>query len=282
MRPFNINVIYLSEKLSKGVFPVLPIINVIFSSLNVHARQSFARATFQFVILFQPILLSFLLYMMLRGSNPVHAGEYIVVSSGLMNLWSSIIFSSAGDIDRERYMGTLECIYVSPSDFRLIFLGHVLGNLLLGLFSMILSSICVVFLFGLQVHIENPIEFLCAFTLSILSFTAISLLIGLIFTLSRSARILMNCLEYPIYILCGLVFPISVLPKALQFIAYVLSPTWAAQLLRESMAGIQNIRIFYFDLIALSILILVYFLLTIVLFKKIDRRVRIDGTLGVH
>ncbi|MDF2910207.1 MAG: type transporter [Sporolactobacillus laevolacticus] len=257
-------------------------LKVVFSSLNVHRKQSLARTTFQFCVIFQPFLLSFFLYIMLKGSDPVYAGQYIVISSGLMSLWSSIIFSSAGDIDRERYMGTLECIYAAPSDFRVTFFGHVLGNLLLGLLSMAISYVCVVFIYRLPVPIAHPIEFIISFVLAIGSFAMISMLFGLLFTLSRNARILMNCLEYPIYILCGLVFPIDVLPMFLRIIAYALSPTWAVLLLRESMSGKQNWSQFFTQSLILFLLITAYFLFVVLLFKKMDHRVRMSGTLGVH
>lgn len=257
-------------------------LKVVFSSLNVHRKQSIARSMFQFCIIFQPIILSFFLYVMLKGADPIYAGQYIVISSGLMTLWSSIIFSSAGDIDRERYMGTLECIYAAPSDFRVTFFGHVLGNLLLGLFSMAISYLCVVFVYRLPVPIAHPFEFIFAFILAIGSFAMISMLFGLLFTLSRNARILMNCLEYPIFILCGLVFPVDVLPMFLRIVSYALSPTWAVLLLRESMSSKQNLSHFFTQSFILFLLITAYFLFVVLLFKKMDHRVRMSGTLGVH
>jgi len=258
------------------------ILNVIGSSLNIHMKQTFARATFRFIIIFQPILYSFLLYMLLMNSDNSNKGEYIVISAGLMNLWSSIIFSSAGDIERERFMGTLELIYITPSDFRIIFLGKVLGNIILGLFSMLLSFATVFFVFGLNIEIKNPFAFFFIFILAMISFAGVSLMMALIFTLSRNSRVLMNCLEYPIFILCGIVFPISVLPYGLEYISYLLSPTWAVMLLRESMTGIENSLVFYQHAAILIVITICYFLIVILFFKKTDKNTRIKGTLGAH
>lgn len=266
----------------KGAEVKLNILSVIFSSLNIHRKQSFARATFRFIIVLQPFLYAFLLFMMYKDTTNSNIGEQIFISSGLMTLWSSIIFSSAGDIERERYMGTLEFIYASPSDFRMIFLGKVLGNMLLGIFSMLLSLLCVTLLFGQSVQVQHPLEFILAFILAIVSFAVISLLAGLLFTLSRNSRILMNCLEYPIYILCGIVFPISILPGGLQFLSYLLSPTWAVELLRSSMIGIEDPLIFYGKVGIMLGLTGIYLLVVLLLFNKIDVKTRIKGTLGVH
>ncbi|MBJ8107564.1 ABC transporter permease [Bacillus cereus group sp. N8] len=258
------------------------IYKVILSSLVVHMKQSLSRPTFRFIIILQPILYSILFYFMFKNSDVSNIGEYIVIGTGILNLWSSIIFSSAGDIERERYMGTLEIIYATPSDFRIIFLGKVLGNLLLGIFSMVLSFIFVTLVFKIDITIISPLAFFVSLFFTIISFTVISLLMAFLFTLSRSSRMLMNSMEYPIYILCGIIFPISILPKYVQYISFVLSPTWGVKLLRQSMTGITNYSDFYIDLSVLLILTAIYLFLVIVLFRKIDYRTRMKGNLGAH
>ena len=50
-----------------------------------------------------------------------------------------------------------------------------------------------------------------------------------LFTLSRKISILMNVIDYPIIMLTGMVFPISIFPKFIQYISYLLSPTWAME-----------------------------------------------------
>ncbi|KGE16516.1 ABC transporter permease [Paenibacillus wynnii] len=255
-------------------------IRVIVASLILHQKQSLSRSTFRFVVLVQPILYSYLLFMMFRNSTSSNVGEQIVLSAGIINLWSSVVFSSAGDIDRERYMGTLELIYSTPSDFRVIFLGKILGNIILGMFSVILSLICVVFVFGIQIQIANYSHFIISSVVTILSFISISLFAATMLTLSRVSGLLMNCLEYPIFILCGISFPISILPEWTRFLSYILPPTWAARLLRESIVSGTH-TLFANDLIFMIVLIVFYFLISILLFKYIDILIRKRGTLGV-
>ncbi|MGD6874226.1 ABC transporter permease [Sutcliffiella horikoshii] len=258
------------------------IIKVIISSLRIHMDQSFARQTFKYVILLQPILYSTLLYFMFKSSDEVNVGEYIVVGTGIISLWSSIIFSSAGDIERERYMGTLETLIATPSNFIVIFFGKILGNIILGIFSMFSSLICVTMIFGLNVKIESLSAFSLAFLLTILSFSIISLLMASLFTLSRNSRMLMNCMEYPIYILCGIIFPISLLPSFFQYISLMLIPTWSVKLMRSSMTGIDNYNIFFSEVLIFSILSILYLILALYLFKFINYKTKIKGDLGVY
>ncbi|MEX3625416.1 ABC transporter permease [Viridibacillus arvi] len=259
----------------------MTLLRVMLSSFKTQLKQSFARETFRFVILFQPIFYSCLLYFMFSQSQIENVGEYVVISTGIMNLWSAIIFSTAGDLERERFMGTLEPLFASPSDFKFIFLGKVFANLLLGLFSLIVSFVVTRFIFDIPVVITNPLQFGIAFVLTCISFMVISLIVALLFALSRNARLMMNSMEYPIYILCGIVFPITYLPSFLQYISYGLSPTWAVELLRMAMIGGSHLE-FIHGMTILFVLTVIYFLISMVLFKKIDHITRVKGTLGVH
>ncbi|TQR32830.1 ABC transporter permease [Lysinibacillus sphaericus] len=264
------------------VIKMSKILQIIISSLVLQMKQSFTRPTFRFIIILQPILYSTLFYFMFKESKEINVGEYIVIGTGIMNLWSSILFSSAGDIERERYMGTLETITATPSDFRLIFLGKVLGNVFFGVLSMVLNVLFLVILFGIKISIKHPLEFLISFIVVLISFSIISMLLASIFTLSRNARMLMNSMEYPVYILCGVIFPVSILPNFIQYFSYILVPTWAVKLLRTSMIGINDYSEFSSYMFWILIISLINLLIGIILFKKINNQTRIKGTLGVH
>lgn len=244
-------------------------------------KQSFARNTFKFVVVIQPILYATLLYFMSVGENTIH-GNYILCSVGVMNFWSTMIFSSAGDIERERFFGTLESIYNSPSDFRIILIGKVLGNLVFGLISLGITFSVIVFLFKLRVQIEFPFKFVISLFFIICVFGTISLFLACIFVLSRNSRIYMNCLEYPIFILSGLVFPINNLPCIFQLISKLLPTTWSVKLLNYS-SGI-NISEYSFEFLCLIILamtiIYVYFIK--IFFRIIDKKIRLEGKLGIY
>ena len=251
------------------------------STFKLHLSQSFSRPTFRFCILFQPLIFTFILYMMYKDSGHPHFVNYVIMGSGISSLWSSICFSSAGDIERERFMGTLEYLFCSPSSFIVIVLGKVLANTFLGLSGMVLSLVFAKVFFNQTLYVRHGFLFIGCFALTIFAFTCIALVIAPIFTLSKNARALMNCLEYPIFILCGFVFPISMLPSAVRPISYVLSPTWAVKLLRDSSLGISNFAAFYWEAGILMAICLVYILISHILFLRIDKLTRIKATLGV-
>lgn len=256
-------------------------LKIIFSTFKLQMSQSFSRATFRFCIIVQPLIYTFILYMMYKGSSRSNYMNYVIMGSGLTSLWSSVCFSSAGDIERERYMGTLENLFCSPSKFTSIVLGKVLGNTFLGLSGMLLSVLFTKIFFGGSLQIKHGFLFFICFLLMLFSFVCIAMVISPIFTLSRNARALMNCMENPVFILCGFVFPVSYLPVFIRPLSYILSPTWAILILRECASGITDFHKFYYSIFILCIICAVYIVISKILFMKIDKYTRIKATLEV-
>ena len=161
-------------------------------------------------------------------------------------------------------------------------LGKIIGNTLLGALSILITFVFVKIAFSVQVAVSHPVAFLLTFLLSIIGFMAVAMLLAVIFTISRKSAILMNCMEYPIFILCGILFPLDMLPVWLKPLSYILVPTCSAKLLRQCVLGIENTGAFGNELMIMLILTVLYFVLSVYLFRIIDKKVRIKATLEVY
>ena len=91
----------------------------------------------------------------------------------------------------------------------------------------------------------------------------------------------MNCIEIPVILLCGFVFPVSVLPFGVRVISYALSPTYAVELMRMAVWGVTDSALFFRKLGVLAGLTAGYAILSAILYQRIDKRVRISATLEV-
>ena len=91
----------------------------------------------------------------------------------------------------------------------------------------------------------------------------------------------MNCIEIPLVLLCGFVYPVSVLPAPVRAVSYALSPTYAVELLRMSVWGADDITLYCRKMAVLFALTLLYAVFGGVLYKRIDKRVRIKASLEV-
>lgn len=256
-------------------------LNVLFSTMRLQMKQSFVRSMFRFCLLVNPVLNTILLYEMFKNSGSENYFAYVVLGAGLMALWGCICFSSAGDINRERYSGTLALIFTAPARFPYIVLGKIMGNTVLSLFTFLISLVTAVVLFRVPVYIAHPFWFIITFLLMIAVFVVISVAIAYILTLSRKTELYMNCIEIPFILLCGFAFPVEVLPKWLQAVSNLLAPTHVVAALRETVLGIDDFTSFVIRLAEAVGISIACALLSIVLFNRIDRQVRINGNLNV-
>ena len=73
----------------------------------------------------------------------------------------------------------------------------------------------------------------------------------------------------------------SVLPYGVRVISYALSPTYAIELMRMAIWGVTDKAVFIEKLGILLGLTVVYAIFSVILYRRIDKRVRIAATLEV-
>lgn len=66
--------------------------SVLFGTMRLQMRQSFARPMFRFCLIANPILNTILLYEMYRNSGEQNFFAYVVLGAGLMAVWGCICF----------------------------------------------------------------------------------------------------------------------------------------------------------------------------------------------
>jgi len=241
----------------------------------------------RFVTLVQPVILASTAYFILRRSGAVGYGEYVVSGSGLMTLWATTLWSSATDIDRERWMGTLELLLVAPVPFPLVVLGKILGNLALGCVSFVLAYLTSTVLLRVPIPVAHPGRLALALVVLVLAFVGFSLFLALLFALSRRANPIANGLSYPIYLVSGVFFPLTLLPGWAQALGLGMPLAWAKEALRWAMVGAEaaaQLRTgsYWHALVGLLVVGLAYFGGAILLYRYvIHRKMRQSGQLGV-
>lgn len=256
-------------------------IRIILYSMRLQMKQSFVRPMFRFCLLANPIVNTFLLYEMYQKSGAENFMAYVILGAGLMGIWGCICFSSAGDINRERYSGTLSLIFCAPCGFLWVVMGKIMGNTVLSLATLLVSMATAGILFQVPISLASPGYFTIAMLTLIIAFIVISSVISALLTLSRKTELYMNMIELPFILLCGFVYPVDILPKWIQTVSYLFSPTYAIEILRMSVWGVTSTELFWQKCGMAWLITIVNVVLSLLLFKRIDRKVRIAGTLEV-
>lgn len=244
-------------------------------------RQQLMDMFILFAVLFQPIIIAVLALWMLIDKGEEFA-IFVVVGSGLTGLWSSLLFVSGNSINGERWSGTLESLVAAPIPFEVIVFGKNLANVLQSLISMVTGYLAASLFFGYSLTIENPLLFITSLLFTIIAFICFGLVIAPIFVMNPSVRQWQNAMEYPVYILCGFLFPIVLLAEWARPISYILPPYWAARALHGTSSGGADINEIYLSWGMMLFFSVIDLLIASRLFKFMLYKARADATLALE
>ena len=202
--------------------------------------------------------------------NPENKSVYMFVP-GVMTIILMLISAMMTSITiaREKELGTMEILLVSPLKPIVIILGKIIPYLVLSMINAI-----TILLLGLLVF-KMPMEgsYLLLF-IEIILFVLTSLILGLLIsTVSNSQQTAMLLslmgLMLPTILLSGFIFPISSMPDILQWISNIIPAKWFIIIIKNIMlkgTGLSAI------ILETSILLITSIILTLLTVKKFKIR----------
>jgi ABC-2 type transport system permease protein len=151
---------------------------------------------------------------------------YASLGASVMGVWSATSTSAGAALQRERWHGTLELLVASPAPLATV-----------GLYSMAATLLWGRVLFGIHLHIQHWLLFCLSVPATVIAIGMFGFLLAVAFVRYRTAWALGNLLEYPVWLICGFLVPLSLFPSWVRPISWVLAPTWGMQAIRESATG---------------------------------------------
>src|SRR4030065_1787814 len=154
---------------------------------------------------------------------------------------------------REREIGTLEQIMVTPIRSWELMLGKTLPFALLGLFDVIMIALIGVFWFDIPFR-GNPLILLLGNILFLLSSVGIGLFISTISSTQQQAQISTFFFMNPAFILSGFAFPLENMPQWLQYLTYVNPLRYFLVIIRGTFLKGVGLDILWPEMLALAVL----------------------------
>jgi len=206
---------------------------------------------------------------------------YAVLGGGMMGMWGNTLYGSGFALSFDRWNGTLEYVLATPSRLVWIIAGRSASNALLGLINALAILAVAVLGFRAELGIADPIMFLLALFLTLTSLSALGIVFCSAFVLSRSAQVLTNGLEMPIYVASGSMFPIGLLPFWSHPLSLSLGPTWGIDAMRYAAdAAYRGLGFGYWlDILVVIASTAVYLAVGFWLFIVVENKARRDATL---
>lgn len=213
-----------------------------------------------------------------RGTGRVDL-DAAALGSGLIALWGATVWASGFILAAERWQGTLAQILPRPVGLAPVLLGKTLGaTLRSALFIVVTVSVAAAVL-GHPITVAAPLSFVAALLAVLTSALVLGLLVSCVFILSRAAGRISEAIMYPVFILGGMLVPLSLLPSWAELLSVVVSLRWGADLLNAAAAGEDQSA---WAWLMLGVTTLAYAVLARLLFERVLDRVRKDGTLELY
>jgi ABC-2 type transport system permease protein len=163
------------------------------------------------------------------------------------------IILTAQAIVREREMGTLEQIMVTPIRSWELMLGKTLPFALIGLLDAIMIALIGVFWFEVPLR-GNPFILLLGNVLFLMSSVGIGLFISTISSTQQQAQISTFFFMMPAFILSGFAFPLENMPEWLQTITYANPLRYFLIVIRGVFLKGNGLDILWAEMVALAVL----------------------------
>jgi ABC-2 type transport system permease protein len=132
----------------------------------------------------------------------------------------SVLNLTAMAVVREKEVGTMEQIMVTPIRPIEFILGKTIPFALIGIFQVALVSIVGVFWFGVPMRGSLALLFFCLL-IYILSILSLGLFISTISRNQQQALVTTFFFTFPIILLSGFIFPIANMPPVIQYVTYL-------------------------------------------------------------
>ena len=184
-----------------------------------------------------PLFFATTAFFVFRAGSSPRTLIYASLGAAVMGMWSSVSTSAGSAMQRERWWGTLELLVAAPRHFSLILFPSTLGLASVGIYNLVATLLWGRFAFGIPLTVEHPLLFGLSIVGTVLAFAGLGLLFAVSFVRFRAAWVLGNFFEYPVWLICGFLVPLALLPDWVRPIAWVLAPTWGMNAIRESALG---------------------------------------------
>ena len=224
-----------------------------------------------------PLVYATLAFLMFRATHQAPSLLYAALGAAVMGIWSTTATSAGGAIQQQRNWKVLELLVAAPSPLILVLAPITVAIAGIGVYSIVTTLLWGRLLFGVPFHVLHPALFLVSIPAAVLSIGLLGLVLASVLVLYREASAFSQALEYPVWMITGMLIPLSLLPGWIHPISWALAPTWGMRAVRRAALG----GAVGTPLLACLLLSVVYAVLAIVLIRQFERLARERATLSL-
>jgi ABC-2 type transport system permease protein len=201
--------------------------------LKMRSRSAFDG----FLGIVYPIFFATTIFLIYRQNGRPSALVGAAVGASVMGVWSAVSTTASASLQQERRQGTLELLVAAPARFSLIILPTTVAMATIGLYSLVATLAFGRLVFGIRLSFADPFGFVVSAVVTASAIGVVGFLQSVASVRYRSAWALGTAFELPVWLICGFLVPLSLLPSWVRPISWLLPPTWGVAAVRASALG---------------------------------------------
>lgn len=204
---------------------------------------------------------------------------YLLVGTIGVVLWQSNLWSGGYAIEFERYGGTINALYLTPASRAAVVLGYSLGSLAVWILPNSLILAGVAWACHINANVSDPLAVIVCFACLVVATFALGFAVAGIFVMSRRANLMANFFQSPIYLLSGMIVPISALPGSMRVVATLFPLSAGMDALRRSLLSGASTADVSADLARLLLLSAALFIFGLFMLRRVENVAKRGGEL---
>ncbi|HEU0075070.1 MAG TPA: ABC transporter permease [Dehalococcoidia bacterium] len=213
-------------------------------------------------------------------SDSVTAISYVFVGASLSIMWNNGIFRTGWSLAEEQSAGTLDLMMTTRTPVALIMLGKALAIMAFAAVAGIVTFFVVLGISSQVPPVDNAALFLASGIVALIAVVVSSFFFAPFSFLAGVRGGFFNAIMPFGAVVSGFLYPIDLLPGSLEAVARLMPTAWAMQAVVDSLDGSASDLAVVIDLAVALALSAVLLTVSFLLFIKVERRVRLSGSLG--
>jgi ABC-2 type transport system permease protein len=203
----------------------------------------------------------------------------IIVGTIVYLLYNRLLWGTGISIQSERWMGTIEVLFLTPANKMVILLASGLSSLIEASWWIVSIFMLGWAIFGVQPNIVSlPAVIICILS-TMAALVSVGIFFAGFFVLTRAADQLASGLQAPIRFFSGVAFPVQALPQMLQYVSYMIPVTYGIMALRKSVLLGGGLDLISLDIAALWIISIIFLFFGRIALGIVERQAKKKGTL---
>lgn len=203
----------------------------------------------------------------------------LIVGTIVYLLYNRLLWGTGVSIQSERWMGTIEVLFVTPTNKMIILIASGLSSLLEASWWIVSIFFLSWALFGVQPAITSWFAVFVSLVSTMAALVSIGVFFAGFFVLTRAADQLASGLQAPVRFFSGVAFPVSALPQMLQYFSYLFPVTYGISAMRKSILAGGNFGAIWLELVLLYVMTAIFLTAGYFTLKAVERQAKKKGSL---